>query len=62
MSEESINKNEDDLQQEIGEGADNTEIVEEETDDVITPGPRGIANKDKEDIESSDKENFESND
>ena len=64
MSEESINK-EDDLQQDVGDAADNSEIILDETGDLVKPGPRGMANKlknpnittelDKENLESDDK-------
>jgi hypothetical protein len=47
MSEESINKNEDDSQQAVGDAADNSEIILDETGDTVKPGPRGIANKTK---------------
>ena len=48
MSEESINKNEDESQQEIGEGADNSEIIVDEIGDSIKAGRRGIAEKEKD--------------
>ena len=64
MSEDSINK-EDDLQQDIGDAADNSEIILDETGETMKPGPRGMANKlknpnittelEKENIESDDK-------
>ena len=59
MSEESINK-EDDLQQDVGDAADNSEIILDETGDLVKPGPRGMANKNKE--TKLDKKNLESND
>jgi hypothetical protein len=59
MSEEPINKK-DDLQQAVGDAADNSEIILDETGNTVKPGPRGMANKNKE-IEL-DKENLESND
>ena len=59
MSEESINKNEDDSQQAVGDAADNSEIILDETGDTVKPGPRGMANKNKE--IKLDKENLESN-
>jgi len=58
MSEESINK-EDDSQQAVGDAADNSEIILDETGDIVKPGPRGMANKNKE--TKLDKENVESN-
>ena len=58
MSEEPINKK-DDSQQAVGDAADNSEIILDETGDTMKPGPRGIANKqtklDKENLESNDK-------
>ena len=64
MSEEPINKN-DDSQQAVGDAADNSEIILDETGDTVKPGPRGMANKmkntnidtdlDKEDLESNGK-------
>ena len=44
MSEEQINKK-DDLQQDVGDAADNSEIILDETGDTVKPGPRGVANK-----------------
>jgi hypothetical protein len=44
MSEEPINRK-DDLQQDVGDAADNSEIILDETGDNVKPGPRGIANK-----------------
>ena len=46
MSEEPIN-NKDDSQQTIGDAADNSEIILDETGDIVKPGPRGMANKKK---------------
>ncbi len=64
MSEESINKK-DDSQQAVGDAADNSEVILDETGDTVKPGPRGIANKiknttidtklDKESLEFDDK-------
>ena len=62
MSEESINKNEDDSRQEIGDATDNSETIVDETGDTVKPGPRGMANKNKKDTELADKEKIESND
>ena len=59
MSEEPINKK-DDSQQAVGDAADNSEIILDETGDTLKPGPRGIANKNKK--TQLDKENLESND
>jgi hypothetical protein len=63
MSEEPLN-NKNDSQQAIGDAADNSEIILDETGDIVKPGPRGIANKTKNtNINSElDKENPESND
>lgn len=47
MSEEPINKK-DDLQQDVGDAADNTEIIVDEIGDSVKPGPRGMANKRKD--------------
>ena len=47
MSEEKINRK-DDLQQDVGDAADNSEIILDETGDNVKPGPRGIANKKKD--------------
>ena len=47
MSEEPINKK-DDLQQAVGDAADNSEIILDETGDKVKPGPRGMANKMKD--------------
>ena len=47
MSEEPINKK-DHLQQDVGDAADNSEIILDETGDTVKPGPRGLANKNKE--------------
>ena len=57
MSEESLNKK-DDSQQAVGDAADNSEIILDETGDTVKPGPRGIANKNKQ--TELDKENLES--
>ena len=59
MSEEPINKT-DDSKQAVGDAADNSEIILDETGDTVKPGPRGIANKKKE--TDLNKENLESND
>ena len=63
MSEEPLN-NKNDSQQAIGDAADNSEIILDETGDIVKPGPRGITNKTKNtNINSElDKENHESND
>jgi hypothetical protein len=47
MSEKPLNKK-DDLQQDVGDAADNTEIVVDEIGDTVEPGPRGMANKKKD--------------
>jgi hypothetical protein len=47
MSEEPINRK-DDLQQDVGDAADNSEIILDETGENVKPGPRGIANKKKD--------------
>ena len=47
MSEEKINRK-DDLQQDVGDAADNSEIILDETGDNVKPGPRGFANKKKD--------------
>lgn len=62
MSEEPINKR-DDSQQAVGDAADNSEIILDETGDTVKPGPRGMANKMKNtNIDTElDKENLESN-
>ena len=57
MSEEPINKT-DDSTQAVGDAADNSEIILDETGDTVKPGPRGIANKKKE--TDLNKENLES--
>ena len=44
MPEELINKK-DDSQQAVGDAADNSEIILDETGDTVKPGPRGMANK-----------------
>ena len=59
MSDEPINKK-DEEQQAVGDAADNSEIILDETGDTVKPGPRGITNK-MSDTEI-DKENPESND
>ena len=46
--------------QAVGDAADNSEIILDETGDTVKPGPRGIANKKKE--TDLNKENLESND
>jgi len=46
MSEEPINKK-DDSQQAVGDAADNSEIILDETGDMVKPGPRGMTNKTK---------------
>jgi hypothetical protein len=62
MSDEPINKK-DDTQQAVGDAADNSEIILDETGDTVKPGPRGMANKMKNtNIDTAlDKENPESN-
>ena len=57
MSEEPINKT-DDSTQAVGDAADNSEIILDETGDTVKPGPRGMANKNKE--TDLNKENLES--
>lgn len=47
MSEEKNNRK-DDLQQDVGDAADNSEIIVDETGDNVKPGPRGIANNKKD--------------
>ena len=47
MSEKPLNKK-DDLQQDVGDAADNTEIIVDEIGDSVKPGPRGMANKRKD--------------
>ncbi|HSA74984.1 MAG TPA: hypothetical protein VLE21_02230 [Candidatus Nitrosocosmicus sp.] len=47
MSEKPLNKK-DDLQQDVGDAADNTEIIVDEIGDTVEPGPRGMANKKKD--------------
>ena len=61
MSEEPFNKK-DDSQQAVGDAADNSEIILDETGDTVKPGPRGMANKMKNtNIDTAlDKENLES--
>lgn len=62
MSDEPINKK-DDSQQAVGDAADNSEIILDETGDTVKPGPRGMTNKMKNtNIDTElDKENPESN-
>jgi hypothetical protein len=62
MSEKPINKK-DDLQQDVGDAADNSEIITDEIGDTVKPGPRGIANKVKStNVDTElDKVNLESN-
>ena len=62
MSDEPINKK-DDTQQAVGDAADNSEIILDETGDTVKPGPRGMASKMKNtNIDTElDKENPESN-
>ena len=47
MSEKPLNKK-DDLQQDVGDAADNSEIIVDEIGDTVEPGPRGMANKRKD--------------
>jgi hypothetical protein len=47
MSEKPLNKK-DDLQQDVGDAADNTEIIVDEIGDTLKPGPRGMTNKKKD--------------
>ena len=47
MSEKPLNKK-DDLQQDIGDAADNNEIVVDEIGDSVEPGPREMTNKKKD--------------
>lgn len=47
MSEKPLNKK-DDLQQDVGNAADNTEIIVDEIGDTVEPGPREMANKKKD--------------
>ncbi len=60
MSEEPANKK-DDSQQAVGDAADNSEIILDETGDTVKPGPRGMANKMKNtNIDTElDKENLD---
>lgn len=44
MSEESINKK-DEPQQDVGDAADNSGIILDETVDTVKPGPRGVADR-----------------
>jgi hypothetical protein len=59
MSEEPIKKK-NDLQLDVGDAADNSEIILDETGDTVKPGPRGMANKNTE--TESDNETLESDD
>lgn len=59
MSEDPIN-NKNVSQQDVDDTADSSEIILDETGDTMKPGPRGMANKNKQ-IEM-DKESIESND
>ena len=43
MSKEPINKMKNDLQQDVGEAADNNEINLEQSGNIPKPGPRGMA-------------------
>ena len=47
MSEKPLNKKVD-LQQDVGDAADNTEIIVDEIGDTAERGPRGIGNKKKD--------------
>ena len=47
MSEKPLNKK-DDLQQDIGDAADNNEIVVDEIGDSVEPGPMEMTNKKKD--------------
>lgn len=47
MSEEPINRK-DDLQRAVGDAADNSEIILDETGNNVKPGPRGMANNKKD--------------
>jgi hypothetical protein len=47
MSEKPLNKK-DDLQQDVGDAADNSEIIVDEIGDTVEPAPRGMANKKKD--------------
>ena len=47
MSEKPLNKK-DDLQQDVGDAADNNEIVVDEIGDSVEPGPREIKKKKKD--------------
>lgn len=47
MSEKPLNKK-DDLQQDVGDAADNNEIVVDEIGDSVEPGPREMTNKKKD--------------
>ena len=46
MPEELTNKKDD--SQAVGDAADNSEIILDETGDTVKPGPRGMANKTKD--------------
>ena len=46
MSEEHIN----DSQQAVGDAADNSYIILDETGDTVEPGPRGMANKNRDKV------------
>ena len=48
MLEEPGNKKKDDSQLAVGDAADNSEIILDETCDTVKPGPRGMANKVKD--------------
>ena len=47
MWEKPLNKK-DDVQQDVGDAADNTEIIVDEIGDAVEPGPRGMTNKKKD--------------
>jgi hypothetical protein len=47
MSEKPLNKK-DDLQQDVGDAADNNEIVVDEIGDSVEPGPMEMTNKKKD--------------
>ena len=44
MSEKPIDRK-DNLQQDVGDAADNSEIITDEIGDTVKPGPRGVAKK-----------------
>ncbi len=46
MSKKPLNKK-DDLQHDVGDATDNTEIIVDEIGDSVEPGPRGMTNKSK---------------